>query len=337
MRGRGVNATGRSKAEPFVRLPIWMLKSAAWRTLSPSAFKLLVHLWSRHNGQNNGEIAYAVRDAAEIGLGKSAASDALAELVDRGFLKIRRAATFKLKTKEARTWELTAEPVNGQPASRDFMRWVHSDGRPKRSEIRRKNRTQSGVPDTQSGVPDREAPNLRIEGLSVRCAGPSTLKSTLPQSGTPDTSNIPGCVEPAAVRGDGVGPRQPEPATRTDAAEPTHIGGRVDQVIDRLDRLSSSSADPSSPGKQYCYPPARDCERIATTPMRPEKMGQREFAHWLRTERTAAGITLEELSNVTPYDSASLADFEDGGSNPGRVGQRAIVAALRGLMGEQAA
>lgn len=190
MKGRGVDARGRSKGDRFVRLPIWMLKSEAWTTMSPSAFKLLIHLWSRHNGQNNGEIAYAVRDAEEIGLKKSAASDAFRELVERGFLKIRRASTFTLKTKEARTWELTAEPSGGRAPTNEFMRW--SEPVPNRdSRGAAKNKTQSAVPDPQSAVPDRDLENLRIERLSVRHTGPSGAESTSPQSAVPDTSIIP--------------------------------------------------------------------------------------------------------------------------------------------------
>lgn len=149
MRGRGVNNTGRSKAEPFVRLPIWMLRSEAWRTLSPNAVKLLIDLWSRHNGQNNGEIAYAVRDAEGIGLAKSPAARAFEELVERGFLKVRRASTFTLKTKEARTWELSAEPVGGKATTKDFMRW--SAQSPQRDrDGGEKSRTQSPQRDAQS-------------------------------------------------------------------------------------------------------------------------------------------------------------------------------------------
>ena len=50
----------RGNAERFVMLPHWMLKCPAWRTLSPNAKAVLLHLWERHNGTNNGEITYGV-------------------------------------------------------------------------------------------------------------------------------------------------------------------------------------------------------------------------------------------------------------------------------------
>ena len=56
----------RGGGERFVKLPHWMLKCPAWRTLSPNAKAVLLHLWEEHNGSNNGEIVYAVRSSANI-------------------------------------------------------------------------------------------------------------------------------------------------------------------------------------------------------------------------------------------------------------------------------
>src|SRR5580704_17317845 len=141
--------------ERFVLLPHWMLKSSAWRALSPNAKAVLLHLWERHNGSNNGDIVYAVREAKEVGVGKSNAAIALGELVERGFLRVRRDSAFNMKTKEARTWTLTAEPVDGRPATREFMFWSsplsQSGPRDREGEFR----TRSAIPDTQSGPPDR--------------------------------------------------------------------------------------------------------------------------------------------------------------------------------------
>lgn len=49
--------------ERFVMLPHYMLRTLAWLTLSPNAKAVLLHLWQRHNGSNNGDIVYAVREA----------------------------------------------------------------------------------------------------------------------------------------------------------------------------------------------------------------------------------------------------------------------------------
>ena len=100
-----------------------MTGCAAWLTLSGNATKLLLAVWRRHNGTNNGEIAFAVRESEPIGLTKDQASRAFKELVARGFLKMHRDSAFTVKKREARTWELTAECCGGKPASKDFMKW----------------------------------------------------------------------------------------------------------------------------------------------------------------------------------------------------------------------
>ncbi|MBF0563280.1 MAG: helix-turn-helix domain-containing protein [Alphaproteobacteria bacterium] len=115
------NATGRNQ-ERFILLPHWMLDSPAWLALSPPAMKLLIAVWRRHNGENNGEVSYSVREAERIGISKDQASRAFAELVKLGFLICHRQSTFTMKQKEARTWEITAERCGENPATKGFMR-----------------------------------------------------------------------------------------------------------------------------------------------------------------------------------------------------------------------
>lgn len=101
-----------------------MLNSMAWAHLSPNAKALMVQVWKRYNGYNNGEISYSVREAMdEIHMSKNTAARAFLECIEKGFLKVRRASSFTLKTKEARLWEITAEPCEGRSASKDFMKW----------------------------------------------------------------------------------------------------------------------------------------------------------------------------------------------------------------------
>jgi hypothetical protein len=66
----------------FILLPHVMLKSPAWKSLSPNARALLLEVWARHN--DNGEISYAVREADAIGMHHSTASRAFDELVEKG-------------------------------------------------------------------------------------------------------------------------------------------------------------------------------------------------------------------------------------------------------------
>jgi hypothetical protein len=119
MRGRRRNGV-----ERFVLLPHWMLRSAAWCALSPNAKAILIDVWQRHNGSNNGQLVYGVRDAEKIRLSKDQAARAFKELIALGFLKLRRDSSFTLKTKEARIWEITAECADGRPASKEFMSWT---------------------------------------------------------------------------------------------------------------------------------------------------------------------------------------------------------------------
>lgn len=165
-RGRS-NATGRNTTERFVALPHYMLRAVAWKTLSPNAKALLLDVWARHNGSNNGEISYAVREAEEIGLSKDQTARAFRELTERGFLKLRKLSTFNLKTKEARCWELTAERYQETPPSKDFMRW--SAGAEEQAS---KNKTRSHQRDAQSHQRDTPASHETKLPVSVAPARP---------------------------------------------------------------------------------------------------------------------------------------------------------------------
>jgi hypothetical protein len=116
----------KQKESRHVRLYHWVLKSEAWRSLSPKARALYVEVATRYNGSNNGRIGFSVRDAAKaLHIGKHAASTAFAELQDRGFLVIEKRSAFSLKIKMATEWRLTEFPcdVTNTLSTRDFMRW----------------------------------------------------------------------------------------------------------------------------------------------------------------------------------------------------------------------
>jgi hypothetical protein len=126
-----------------------MLRSPAWRALSPVEKVVLLDLWQRHNGINNGQIVYGVRDAEKIGVTKSVAALALERLVELGFLRVTRNASFRLRTKEARTWALTAKPFDERVPTKDFMRWL-PDGGPPRQPSRERSNGHQPVP--SSGI-----------------------------------------------------------------------------------------------------------------------------------------------------------------------------------------
>jgi hypothetical protein len=114
---------GRSASERFSKLPHYMQKSEAWRTMSPNAKAIYLEVLLRYDGGNNGEISYSVREASTIGIGRTAAANALKELRERGFLVIHRDSSFHVKSREARCWRLTALECGNALATKDFMRW----------------------------------------------------------------------------------------------------------------------------------------------------------------------------------------------------------------------
>ena len=101
-----------------------MLKSPAWRSLSLMARCLLLEVWQRYNGQNNGGIAYSVREAARaLGVGKNTPTKLFREFEDKGFLKARQRGSFHWKGGEATTWVLTTERCGEKPATKELMSW----------------------------------------------------------------------------------------------------------------------------------------------------------------------------------------------------------------------
>ncbi len=125
-RRRKADATGRSGGDSkHVRLHRWLLKSAAWRSLSLAARCLLIELYDLFNGENNGEIFLSVRQAAlRIDTGKDRAHAAFRELADRGFIRPHQRGSFNYKARHATQWVLTEFSFAGQLPTKDFMRWT---------------------------------------------------------------------------------------------------------------------------------------------------------------------------------------------------------------------
>jgi hypothetical protein len=121
--------------ERFVQLFHSMLKLPVWKTMSPAAKALLLEVLQRHNGSNNGEISYSVREAQEAGvMTKNTAARAFRELQERGFLRVGRPSCFSLKTAtglginrcgtRATEWRITwLKGANGESPSRDYLDW----------------------------------------------------------------------------------------------------------------------------------------------------------------------------------------------------------------------
>jgi hypothetical protein len=125
---RKPDATGRSRRyPPHIRLMHELVDTPAFRSLSGNATKILLAVWRRHNGKNNGALPFASRDGEAFDMSKDTTARALSELVDRGFLAIEKESLFVPGMRQAREYRLTAVATPDQkPATHDYARWSGS-------------------------------------------------------------------------------------------------------------------------------------------------------------------------------------------------------------------
>src|SRR5690349_24677722 len=88
-RGRRVDRSGRSKGDgQFIPLAYVMVTSEAFRSLSGPALKVWIEVRRRYNGRNNGQLTLSMDEAARLlHLSKSTVQRAIAELINKGFMK----------------------------------------------------------------------------------------------------------------------------------------------------------------------------------------------------------------------------------------------------------
>ncbi len=124
--GRRVDVTGRSiGSSRFLKLEHWILRTDAWRSLSPQSRAVYIEIAQRFNGSNNGEISLSVREAARlVNIAKDTATKAFHELEAKGFIRRNVCGSFNWKLKHATTWILTEHPFGDQLATKEFTRWV---------------------------------------------------------------------------------------------------------------------------------------------------------------------------------------------------------------------
>jgi hypothetical protein len=116
--------TRRQKSPPFVMLPRWVVRSPAWRQLSPNARAIYFELRDRFNGSNNGMIGLGVREAADAtNMHKNSANRAIKELGDAGFIAPATKGAFRQNGRRATEWLLTELPDDrtGHAALKTFM------------------------------------------------------------------------------------------------------------------------------------------------------------------------------------------------------------------------
>jgi hypothetical protein len=116
---------GRAKGEfKHVRQQEWLLKSPAYRSLTCVDRCLLIELYRKYTGINNGEIFLSCREAAELlNVSKATAARAFRSLEECGFIRLRGKASFSMKGKMASTWVLTEFDFAGAIATKDFIKW----------------------------------------------------------------------------------------------------------------------------------------------------------------------------------------------------------------------
>ena len=121
----GTNQTGRTtKKEQFILLHRGVTKSKAWKNLTCEARCLLLEIWQRHTGQNNGSITFSHREARiALSIGALKVAKAFHALQDCGFLICRTKGSFDCKVRHATEWEVTTESCDNKPATKLYKKW----------------------------------------------------------------------------------------------------------------------------------------------------------------------------------------------------------------------
>jgi hypothetical protein len=121
--------TRAKKTAGFIKLNHELMDSSAWRTASLGCRCIVLALWRRHTGKNNGTIPYGWRDArAHLGCGMDQVKKYLAEAQERGFIELAKRGSFDWKrgARQARTttWRLTMERCEGREPTNEWRAWT---------------------------------------------------------------------------------------------------------------------------------------------------------------------------------------------------------------------
>jgi hypothetical protein len=116
-----------SKKNGFTRNDHDLQDTAAWQFVMRSgSVVLLMAIWRRHNGRNNGKLFYSVRDAQHyFGCSPKRAVKWFRELQDVGFIVAMQRGSFnqKVGADRATRWRLTMERCNGKEPTRDYLKF----------------------------------------------------------------------------------------------------------------------------------------------------------------------------------------------------------------------
>ena len=127
MKGKA-NRKGRSKGSlsDFVAIERYIMRSTAWRSLTPVARAVYSEVGFHYTGENNGRIVISARGmAASLGISKDTAGRALLVLEDHGFIETVKRGAFTMKQRHASEFRMTAFrcDVTGALPSKKFIRW----------------------------------------------------------------------------------------------------------------------------------------------------------------------------------------------------------------------
>ena len=102
-----------------------MARRAVFRTMSGEAVKVLIELWTRYNGSNNGDLSVSYMHAATLlAMSKTTAARAFRELEQRGFAI--RTSPGHWYGRKAATWRLTMLHYRDALPSHEYRRWQAS-------------------------------------------------------------------------------------------------------------------------------------------------------------------------------------------------------------------
>ena len=114
----------RSSAQ-FVPVTYDMLKHPNFRRLSADAVRVWLEIHRGYHGVNNGEISFSVQRAMDcLHSGSGRASKAINELIEARFIICTRDSSFHMKTRRAREWMLTTQPMGMGAASNEWKKFT---------------------------------------------------------------------------------------------------------------------------------------------------------------------------------------------------------------------
>ena len=102
----------------YVAIPYAMIKHGSFKALSADAVRVLIEMHLGFHGYNNGQIGFSIRQAMNcLGSGSGRAKKALDKLQELQFIACHAQSSFNMKTKKAREWEITYQPMPKGPPS----------------------------------------------------------------------------------------------------------------------------------------------------------------------------------------------------------------------------